>query len=175
MAKVKSEYEVESLFIDRLQEMNYEYINLRNYADVVDNFRMQVCRLNASALIEKKGEALLSDNEFHRVMLRVGNHTVYESAKILREDWVLDLDNGESVYLKFLTDDITKNIYQVTHQVTMDKAHIDSVLSKNRYDVTLLINGLPLVQVELKRPGIEINESINQINRYRNDSFKGLF
>lgn len=175
MARVKSEYEVESLFIDKLQEMNYEYVNLRNYTDVVDNFRMQVCRLNASALIEKKGEALLSDNEFHRVMLRVENHTVYESAKILRENWVLELDNGESVYLKFLTDDISKNIYQVTHQVTMDKTHIDSVLNKNRYDVTILINGLPLVQVELKRPGIEINEAINQINRYRNDSFKGLF
>lgn len=175
MARVKSEYEVESLFIDRLQEMGYTYIELRNYDDVVANFREQLCKVNKDTLIAKKGAADLSDSEFHRVMLRLNNHTVYESAKILRAQWVLELDNGESVYLDFLTNDITKNSYQVTHQVTMDKEHEDSVLNRNRYDVTVLINGLPLVQVELKRPGVEINEAINQINRYRKDSFKGLF
>ena len=57
----------------------------------------------------------------------------------------------------------------------MDKAHKDDVVYKNRYDVTVLINGLPVVQIELKRPGVEINEAINQINRYRKFSFKGLF
>ena len=57
----------------------------------------------------------------------------------------------------------------------MDKDHKDDVSYKNRYDVTILINGLPLVQIELKRPGVEINEAINQINRYRKFSFKGLF
>lgn len=175
MARVKSEYEVESLFIDRLQEMDYTYISLNNYDDVVVNFREQLCKVNKDALIAKKGAAELSDSEFHRVMLRLNNHTVYESAKILRTQWVLELDNGESVYLDFLTNDMTKNSYQVTHQVTMDKEHEDSVLNKNRYDVTILINGLPLIQVELKRPGVEINEAINQINRYRKDSFKGLF
>ncbi|MFQ9975861.1 MAG: type I restriction endonuclease [Butyricicoccus sp.] len=66
-------------------------------------------------------------------------------------------------------------MYQVTHQVTMDAAHKDDVVYKNRYDVTILINGLPVVQVELKRPGVEISEAINQINRYRKFSFKGLF
>ena len=57
----------------------------------------------------------------------------------------------------------------------MDKDHKDDVYYKNRYDVTVIINGLPLVQVELKRPGVEINEAINQINKYRKFSFKGLF
>lgn len=175
MARVKSEYEVESLFLDRLQEMDYTYIELKNYDDVVANFREQLCKVNKDALVAKKGAAELSDSEFHRVMLRLNNHTIYESAKILRTQWVLELDNGESVYFDFLTNDITRNSYQVTHQVTMDKEHEDSVLNKNRYDVTILINGLPLVQVELKRPGVEINEAINQINRYRKDSFKGLF
>ena len=175
MARVKSEYEVESLFIDRLQEMGYSYIELKNYDDVVSNFRKQICKLNEEALKAKKDVAELSDSEFHRVLLRLNNHTVYDSAKILREQWILDLDNGETVYLDFLTDDIMKNIYQVTHQVTMDKEHEASVLNKNRYDVTILINGLPLIQIELKRPGVEINEAINQINRYRKDSFKGLF
>ncbi len=175
MARVKSEYEVESLFINRLQEMDYTYIELNNYDDVVANFREQLCKVNRDSLIAKKGVAELSDSEFYRVMLRLNNHTIYESAKILRAQWVLELDNGESVYLDFLTNDITRNSYQITHQVTMDKEHENSVLNKNRYDVTILINGLPLIQVELKRPGVEINEAINQINRYRKDSFKGLF
>ena len=175
MAGVKSEYEVESIFLDRLQEMGYTYVQLKNYDDVAANFREQLYMVNKDALMAKKGAAELSDSEFHRVMLRLNNHTVYESAKILRNQWVLELDNGESVYLDFLTNDITKNRYQVTHQVTMDKGHEESVLYKNRYDVTVLINGLPLIQVELKRPGVEINEAVNQINRYRRDSFKGLF
>lgn len=175
MARVKSEYEIESLFIDRLEEIGYEYIQMFNYDDLISNFRNQLCKVNRSKLIETKGEACLSDKEFDRVLLRLDNHTIYDSAKILREQWVLELDNGKTVYLDFLTDDITRNTYQVTHQITMDKEHKDDVLYKNRYDVTLLINGLPLVQIELKRPGVEINEAINQINRYRRFSFKGLF
>lgn len=175
MPKVKSEYEVEELFIDRLDEMGYEYIDMKNYEDVCSNFRKQFCKLNAKELIAAKGVAELSDTEFDRVMIRLENHTIYESAKIMREQWVLELDNRKIVYVTFFSGDETKNIYQVTHQVTMDPAHKDDVLYKNRYDVTILINGLPLVQTELKRPGIEINEAVNQINRYRRFSFRGLF
>lgn len=170
-----SEYEVESLYIDRLDEMGYEYVELKNYDDVCANFRKQFCRLNSQELIAAKGTAELSDAEFDRIMLRLENHTIYESAKILREKWILELDNGKTIYVDFFTGDETRNIYQVTHQVTMDPAHKDDVLYKNRYDVTILINGLPLVQTELKRPGIEINEAVNQINRYRRFSFRGLF
>ena len=175
MARVQSEYEVESLFIERLIDLGYEFIPMKNYDDVLSNFREQLCKVNCEKLVEAKGEATLSDSEFHRVMMRLDNHTIYESAKILREQWVLELDNGKTVYLEFLTDDETKNTYQVTHQVTMDKDHLEDVVYKNRYDVTILINGLPLIQVELKRPGVELNEAINQINRYRRYSFKGLF
>lgn len=175
MPKVMSEYEVESLYIDRLDEMGYEYVELKNYDDVCANFRKQFCRLNSHELIAAKGTAELSDAEFDRIMLRLENHTIYESAKILREKWILELDNGKTIYVDFFTGDETRNIYQVTHQVTMDPAHKDDVLYKNRYDVTILINGLPLVQTELKRPGIEINEAVNQINRYRRFSFRGLF
>lgn len=175
MPKVMSEYEVESLYIDRLDALGYDYIKLHNYDNVCDNFRRQFCKLNAKVLTEAKGKAELSNAEFDRVMIRLENHTIYESAKILREKWVLELDNGKSIYVEFFTGDETRNIYQVTHQVTMDPAHKDDVLYKNRYDVTILINGLPLVQTELKRPGIEINEAVNQINRYRRFSFRGLF
>ena len=175
MPKAKSEYEVEEMYIDRLVNMGYGYVELRNYNDVCSNFREQFCRLNNRILVEAKGKAELSDSEFDRVMIRLENHTVYESARILREKWILELDNGKKIYVEFFTNDETRNGYQVTHQVTMDPTHKDDVVYKNRYDVTILINGLPLVQTELKRPGIEINEAVNQINRYRRFSFRGLF
>ena len=175
MSRVMSEYEVESLFIERLESIGYKFIKLDNYDDVLDNFREQLAKFNAKKLEEKQHAASFSDAEFNRIMIHVDNHSVYESAKILRDKYVLQLDNGESVYIDFFSGDIDRNIYQVTHQVTMDKAHKADVVYKNRYDVTIIINGLPFVQIELKRPGVEINEAINQINRYRKFSFKGIF
>ncbi len=175
MARTKSEYDVENLFIDRLESIGYTYIDLDNYAEVVSNFREQLAKFNSFKLIEKKGSADFSDSEFDRIMIHVDNHSVYDSAKILRDKYVLQLDNGETVYIEFFSSDTERNIYQVAHQITMDPAHKDDVSYRNRYDVTILINGLPIVQIELKRPGVEINEAINQINRYRKFSFKGLF
>ena len=170
-----SEYEVETKFIDRLESIGYEYIDLKNYDDVIDNFKSQLIKFNEKKIKEAKGTATLSDAEFSRVLIHLDNRSVYESAKALRDKYVLSLDNGKTVYLDFFSFDTDRNIYQVSHQITMDKDHKDDVSYKNRYDVTVLINGLPLVQIELKRPGVEINEAINQINRYRKFSFKGLF
>ena len=175
MAKVQSEYDVEIKFIEKLEGIGYEYIELKNYSDVIDNFRKKLIEFNNKKLIEAKGEASLSDSEFDRVLIYLENKSVYESAKILRDKYVLSLDNGKTVYLDFFSYDTDRNIYQVSHQITMDKEHKEDVSYKNRYDVTVFINGLPLVQIELKRPGVEINEAINQINRYRKFSFKGLF
>ena len=175
MAEALSEYEVEDYLIRRLVGLDYTFVRMSNHDDLKANLREQICKVNASKLIAAKGVATLSDAEFGRILLRLEGHTVYESAKVLREQYVLELDCGESVYLDFLTNDVDRNTYQITHQVTMDKEHCDDVDQKNRYDVTLLINGLPLVQIELKRPGVEINEAINQINRYRTKSFFGLF
>lgn len=170
-----SEYKVEELFIKKLESIGYNYVELKNYSGVLENFKKQLCKLNAQKLIEKKGVADLSQKEFERLLIYVENKSVYESAKILRDKYILQLDNGETVYLEFFTSDPNRNEYQVSHQITMDPAHKDDVSYKNRYDVTILINGLPLIQIELKRPGIEINEAINQINRYRKFSFRGLF
>lgn len=170
-----SEYKVEELFIKRLEEIGYSYVDLKDYNAVLSNFRKQLCNLNSQKLIEKKKTADLSDKEFERLLIYVENKSVYESAKILRDKYILQLDNGETVYLDFFTPDSTRNIFQVSHQITMDPAHKDDVRYKNRYDVTVLVNGLPIVQIELKRPGVEINEAINQINRYRKFSFKGIF
>ncbi len=170
-----SEYEVETKFIDRLGSIGYSYVELGDYSGVLANFREQLAKFNSQKLMAEKGEAFFSDAEFERIMIHLDNHTVYESAKILRDKFILTLDNGKTVYLDFFSFDTDRNIYQVTHQVTMDKDHKDDVVYKNRYDVTVLINGLPVVQIELKRPGVEINEAINQINRYRRFSFRGLF
>ena len=175
MPRVQSEYEVETIFLDRLQEMNYEYIELKDYDAVIKNFRKKLAEFNADKLNEAKGIAEFSDTEFNRIMIHVDNKTVYESAKIMRDKYILTLDNGKTVYLDFFSFDTDKNIYQVSHQITMDPNHKDDVSYKNRYDVTIIINGLPMVQIELKRPGVEINEAINQINRYRKFSFRGLF
>lgn len=175
MSGIKNEYEVEKDFIAQLEEQGYSFVRITNYDEVKVNFREQFCKLNSTALIKAKGTATLSDKEFERVLIHLDGHTIYESAKNLREKWVLELDNGKTVYVKFITPSAHKNTYQVAHQITMDKAHKNDVEYKNRYDVTLLINGLPLVQVELKRPGVELNKAINQINRYRTYSFKGLF
>lgn len=170
-----SELELENLFIERLEQIGYEYVDLHTYQDVLDNFRVQLAKLNAKKLIEAKGEASFSDSEFERVMNHVDKKSVYESAKILRDQWVLTLDNEKTVYLSFFDSIWDNNTFQVAHQITMDPAHRNDVVYKNRYDVTILLNGLPVVQIELKRNGVDINEAINQINRYRSYSFKGLF
>lgn len=169
-----SEYDVETKFIDRLESIGYEYIELKDYSDVLKNFKNKLEEFNKDKL-KASGVDKLSDAEFDRVMIHLDNKSVYESAKLLRDKYVLSLDNGKTVYLDFFSFDTERNIYQVSHQITMDKDHKDDVSYKNRYDVTVFINGLPLVQIELKRPGVEINEAINQINRYRKFSFKGLF
>lgn len=170
-----SEYEVESRLMDRLESLGYAPVELKNYDDVLENLKAQIAAFNAKALTEAKGEATLSDSEFERVLTYLDNRTVYESAKALRDRLDLTLDSGRRVYLDFFSGNTDRNIYQVAHQITMDKEHKADVARRNRFDVTLLVNGLPLVQIELKRPGVEINEAVNQINRYRKRSFKGLF
>ena len=92
MTRVKSEYEVEDSFIDRLEEIGYSFVEINNYSELLNNFRTQICKLNREKLLEEKGSAELSDSEFDRILLRLENHTIYESAKILREEWILNLD-----------------------------------------------------------------------------------
>ena len=170
-----SEYEVETKFIDKLESIGYEYVEIKNYPQLLGNLQTQLAKFNAQKLIDAKGKAELSASEFGRILVWLDNKSVYESAKLLRDKYILTLDNGETVYIDFFSGDSNRNNYQVAHQITMDPQHKNDVSYKNRYDVTILINGLPLVQIELKRPGIEINEAINQINRYRKFSFTGLF
>ena len=110
-----SEYEVETKFIDRLESIGYEYVELKNYDDVLDNFRTQLIKFNQIKIKEAKGEAALTDAEFNRVLIYLENKSVYDSAKILRDKYVLSLDNGKTVYLDFFSYDTDRNIYQVSH------------------------------------------------------------
>lgn len=109
-----SEYEVENLFIDRLESIGYEYIELKNYDDVLENFKNQLALFNKDKLIEKKGKAEFSKTEFSRVLTFVENKTVYESAKLMRDKYILTLDNDETVYLDFFSSDTTRNSYHVS-------------------------------------------------------------
>lgn len=175
MAETKSEATVESWLMDKLEGMGYKKVSLPDYDAVQKNLKTQLEKLNEAELLSQKDKAELSEAEFDKILLYLSNKTIYESAKCLRETFLLELDNGKNAYIRFFTDDTDRNIYQQAHQIVMDKEHNNDVTYKNRFDVTILVNGLPLVQIELKKSGIDINEAINQINRYRRNSFKGLF
>ena len=105
------EYEVEDKFIERLESLGYTFATLNNYEDVLANFRLELAKFNAKKLIEAKGEAAFTDPEFRRVLNHVENKSVYESAKILRDQYVLTLDTGKTVYLDFYSSDPDRNIY----------------------------------------------------------------
>ena len=172
-----NEYKVEIDYIEHIQMLGWKFVELKNYEDVKANFRKQICKFNADKLIAAKGVAELSDAEFRRLLLQVENFDVITAA----EHWknnnavMLDLDNEKYMYLQLSSPDVKKNVYQISHQIRMEKSASPVVKNNNRYDVTLLINGLPILQTELKRPGVDFTEAVNQVNRYRRDSFGGLF
>lgn len=172
-----NEYKVEKEYIEHMQMLRWEFVTLNDYAAVKANFRKQICKFNADKLIATKGVAELSDAEFRRLLLQVEKFDVITAAEHWKNNNALmvDLDNEKYVYLQLSSPDIKKNVYQISHQIRMEKSASPVVKNNNRYDVTLLINGLPILQTELKRPGVDFTEAVNQINRYRRDSFGGLF
>ncbi|RKI93755.1 type I restriction endonuclease subunit R [Parablautia intestinalis] len=161
----QSEAQLEEQLIKKLGTLGYEFVKIKDYDELVANFRKELNLFNKDALENRD----MSDTEFNRVMVKLTGKTVYQCAKILRDKIVLDRDDGSRIYLEFISKYPENNHYQVTNQVTVVGKY------KNRYDVTILCNGLPIVQIELKRAGIDIKEAINQIDRYRIHSYKGLF
>lgn len=155
---------LEDSLIAQLAGLGYEYLPIRDEAALLANLKTQ---------LEKHNGVALSDTEFGKVLNHLDKGSVFERAKILRDRFHLARDNGDSLYIQFLNSDAwCQNQYQVIRQLSMEGAY------KNRYDVTLLINGLPLVQIELKRRGLELKEAFNQINRYHRHSYSashGLF
>lgn len=160
----QSEAELEQQLIEQLKGQDYSVLNIPDYTALVDNFKVQFERFNAAKL-----DKPLTTKEWERIFNHLNGKSIFESAKILRDKYVLERDDGTKPYLLFLNEDPTKNIYQVSHQTTVVGKYT------NRYDVTLLVNGLPLVQIELKRRGVDIKEAVNQIMRYRKHSYNGLY
>ncbi len=161
----QSEAELERLLIEELKEERYEEVKIPDTDKLEANCKAQIERFNTEAL----GGKTLSLKEWERLKNYLLGKSVFESAKTLRDKYVLELDDGKKVYLKFIDEDSSKNIYQVTHQTTVVGKYT------NRYDVTLLVNGLPLVQIELKRRGMDLREAVNQIMRYKKHSYGGFY
>lgn len=162
----QSEYDLEENVVKQLQNLGYERVSLRNETQLKENFRRILNERNA----DKLEGTPISDSEFKRIMIDISDKSVFESAQILRDKYVLERDDETKVYLSLMN--IKKwcqNTFQVTNQVSVNDTH------KSRYDVTVLINGLPLVQIELKRSGVAITEAFNQIERYRRQNYTGLF
>jgi len=160
----QSEVELENLLIAHLKGQGYEPITIQTYQDLENNFKNQFLMFN-----QKNLKTQLSNKEWERIFNHLLGKSIFQSAKILRDKFVLERDDGTKVYISFLDEDHTKNIFQVTNQTTVVGKYV------NRYDVTILINGLPLIQVELKRRGIDIKEAVNQVMRYKKHSYNGLY
>jgi len=155
---------LEEQLISKLQELGYALVHIQNEPELLTNLKSQ---------LEKHNNIVFTDKEFEKVLNTLSKGSVFEKAKTLREKQHIIRDNGDNLYFEFInTEQWCQNEYQVTHQVSVEGKY------KNRYDVTLLINGLPLVHIELKRRGLELKEAFNQINRYQRHSFSssyGLF
>lgn len=160
----ESEATLENNLIKQLVSLGYQSVKIADGDALVANLKSQ---------LEAFNKANYTDREFKVIINHLEKGNVFEKAKALRDRFSFTLDNGEVAYVQFFdSENWNNNLFQVTNQVTQEGSF------KNRYDVTLLVNGLPLVQIELKRSGIEIKEAFNQINRYQKHSFwsnYGLF
>ncbi|MFD1259040.1 type I restriction endonuclease subunit R [Entomomonas asaccharolytica] len=161
---IQSEAELEQALIEKLQQGGYEYIPIRTEQQMLANLRKQL-------EIHNKLEAKpFTDNEFQQILTHLKKeNTVFSRAEVLRGRYELYRDTGELTYITFLnTHDWCLNEFQIANQVS-------TTTRKARFDVTILLNGLPLVQIELKKAGIAIKEAFNQIKKYyrRHDFWSG--
>jgi len=148
---------LEDQLVAQLQKLGYGLVLIKEEKELIANLKTQ---------LEKHNNIQFTDKEFEKVLNILSKGSVFEKSKTLREKQHIVKDNGENLYFEFINSEHwCQNQFQVTHQVTIEGKY------KNRYDVTLLINGLPLVQIELKRRGLELREAFNQVNRYQRHSF----
>ena len=166
---VQSEAALENGLIDTLQKMNYEYVHIEEEKNLSANFKKQLEKHNKKKL-EELGRTEFTESEFEKILIYLEGGTRFEKAKKLRDLFPLELESGERLWVEFLNRTYwCQNEFQVSNQITVEGR------KKCRYDVTILINGLPLVQIELKRRGVELKQAYNQIQRYHKTSFHGLF
>ena len=162
-SKYQSEAELENAFIKQLQAQAYEYLPLHTEQDLINNLRKQLEKLNHYTFEDKEWELFFKKN------LANPADTIQDKTFTIQEDYVklLHKDDGTTKNIYLLDKkNIHNNTLQVINQYVADKGTQD-----NRYDVSILVNGLPLVHIELKRRGVDIKEAFNQINRYQRESF----
>ena len=166
---VQSEAALENALIHALEQMSYEYVKIEEESNLRDNFKCQLEKHNRKQLAEI-GREHFTESEFEKILLHLEGGSRFEKSKKLRDLYPLETENGERVWVEFLNKkQWCQNEFQVSNQITVEGR------KKCRYDVTILINGLPLVQIELKRRGVELKQAYNQIQRYHKTSFHGLF
>ncbi len=155
---------LEDNLVAQLVGMAYEKVAVHDEKSLLANLKAQ---------LEAHNGVALSDNAFRQVITKLSKGSIFEKAKTLRDRVTYLDENGDTKTLELLDMvDWCKNRFQVTQQITVEGKY------RNRYDVTILINGLPLVQIELKRRGLELKEAFNQTNRYERHSYgagDGLF
>jgi len=168
-AAYQAEAELEKAFIKTLQMQAYEYLPITSEAELIANLRRQLEKLNKITFSSAEWE------RFFTASIAGANDGIHEKTARIQEDHVqvLKRDDGTTKNI-YLIDkaNIHNNALQVINQYEVEGARA------NRYDVTVLVNGLPMVHIELKRRGVDIREAFNQINRYQRDSFwagSGLF
>lgn len=165
----QSEAALEQGLIKTLQDMSYEYVKIEEETNLDQNFKTQLEKHNKKELA-RHGRTSFTDSEFEKIKIHLEGGTRFEKAKKLRDLFPLELETGERVWVEFLNrQQWCQNEFQVSNQITVEGR------KKCRYDVTILINGLPLVQIELKKRGVELKQAYNQIQRYHKTSFHGLF
>ena len=165
----QSEAALESGLIETLQQMNYEYIQIKEESNLQSNFKRQLEKHNHKRLAEY-GRKEFTAEEFNKILIYLEGGTRFEKAKKLRDLYPLETADGKRIWIEFLNrQQWCQNEFQVSNQITVEGR------KKCRYDVTILVNGLPLVQIELKKRGVELKQAYNQIQRYHKTSFQGLF
>ena len=172
----QSEAELEKEFIRRLGELGYEYLTIHKEDDLIANLRAQIERLNGYTFTDSEWKRFFAE------YIANANEGIVEKTKTIQEDSVkvLKRDDGTSKNITLIDKkNIHNNHLQVINQYEVDCTNgVRAGKRQNRYDVTVLVNGFPLVHIELKRRGVPIREAFNQIDRYQRDSFwagSGLF
>ena len=168
IVSVQSEQQLENELISQLMTLGYERITIKDEPQLLSNLKSQLERTNELMA--------LSEAEWKQVISFMNSGTVFERAKKLRDKFPVKFDDGTSRHIYFLSDDPKKNCFQVTNQITVD--HRDHNGRSSRFDVTILVNGIPLVQIELKKRGMEIAEAFHQTERYTREAYwagQGLF
>ena len=165
----QSEAALEAGLIATLRQMDYEYVQIVEEDNLYTNFKRQL-EIHNRKRLEEHGRTGFAAEEFEKILIYLEGGTRFEKAKKLRDLYPLDTADGQRIWVEFLNrQQWCQNEFQVSNQITVEGR------KKCRYDVTILINGLPLVQIELKRRGVELKQAYNQIQRYHKTSFHGLF